>query len=285
MKMRLPQFDPLPFMKPIEKSAPYSRSYVRSPLSLVIFASVTIFFYLFFAENRYTATDPLAHLVLTAIWGVVYFLSFYWFMGKTMLWLVSRNIPMVVAFMIFFFIGANLEAIIGFVMLHGNKTFEGYAWHVLSTTIVCFPASVIALLYFEASYRQSATYDPKLMPIWLPVSRKDNMLLSHLPLDKRGKILKLKAANQYVEVTTTNGAHEIRMTLSNAAQLMSEKQGIHLHRSIWLNYDEITDLKYSKGNPRVVDVRGNLVPVSRENVSKIKAFLGMKRRLEQNSNN
>jgi DNA-binding LytR/AlgR family response regulator len=280
--MPVPQFEPLPFMKPIEQSAPHSRSYVRAPLSLVIFASVTIFFYLFFAENRYTATDPLAHLVLTGIWGVIYFLSFYWFMGKTMLWLVSRNMPMVVAFMIFFFIGANLEAMVGFVLLDGDKSFEGYAWHVLSTTIVCFPASVIALLYFEARYRQSATYDPKLMPIWLPVSRKDNMLLSRLPLDKRGKILRLKAANQYVEVSTTNGMHEIRETLSNTVKLVPEKDGIQLHRSIWLNYDEIADLKYVKGNPRVVDIHGNLVPVSRENVDQIKTFLTKRHRLGQN---
>ena len=107
------------------------------------------------------------------------------------------------------------------------------------------------------------------------MKRSENLLLALLPLEKRGKIIRLQAANQYVEVTTDKGTYDLRSTLKSAMEMLPESHGIHLHRSIWLHRDQIKELGYENGNPCVYDSNGEAIPVSRNKVPLVKKHLNI----------
>ena len=170
----------------------------------------------------------------------------------------------------FFSIFIIIEACSAALLLEGYDSWSVVFWHVVSTQAVFAMFIATCTLIFEVRIRNIFGSNPDKVPIWWPVTRDVDLLQTLLPKEKQGKLRKLQAANQYVEVTTDKGKHDLRISLKSLLELVAENEGIHLHRSIWLHRDQIKELVYDKGNPRVIDINGDFIPVSRGKIDKVK---------------
>lgn len=101
----------------------------------------------------------------------------------------------------------------------------------------------------------------------------DHGLYRFLPVHIRGPIHEISSANQYIKITTEHGSFELRMPLRDAIRLLSEDEGLKVHRSFWIAKSQIKRLVYESGNPRVIDCKGKRLPVSRPMVPAIKTVL------------
>lgn len=276
----------LTHLHPIERAAPQVRKLVLHPACVAVFLSLTVFFFIFYADNRYSAQSTFSQFLLTFGWGIIYFTSFYSFMGTPILKLIERNIPMTWCYFGFFLIIATIEAVLGFVFFPRDHALSQFFWHIVSTQVAIIPAIVICGLFFEADMRAIISQEPERLPYWMPIKRglepivhaqeaqsQTSTLLDQLPETMRSDIIRLESRNQYVEVTTLRGQAELRMTLKAAIDALPIGEGLRLHRSIWLRRDQIADLVYISGNPRLLDIHGNQFPVSRSKVAELKRMI------------
>ncbi len=144
---------------------------------------------------------------------------------------------------------------------------------IVLSTLICIHVTAPTL-------RKLLGHAPELVPIWWPVSNIRVPLLLRLPNEHRNRVRRIHAANQYVEVVTETGTTLLRMSLKNAIALLPEASGWHCHRSLWIARDEVQDLVYFKGQPRVIDMEGLSFAISRAHVPEIRAHLARKRDTE-----
>lgn len=88
--------------------------------------------------------------------------------------------------------------------------------------------------------------------------------------ENRGEVLEISAEDKYCMVKTKNGSELVRISLSDACDLLdNEPIGIKIHRSYWLNFKQMDRLQYVNGNPRIILKNGEKLPVSREQTKKV----------------
>jgi len=264
------KFSRLPFIKPANQSAHKVQRLVLHPAAVAVFLFVTTFFFLFYAENRYSTYPTRDQFLFNYGWGLIYFWCFYFYMGKPVQFLVTHNFPMVWCWSIYFICISTIEAIFVTFIIKEHSGFIALLWHVLSTMTVIVPAILINGFYFEKQIRNFLSDEPEKVPYWQRYNSELIALYEHLPKHVRGKILRIEAMNQYIQVVTDNGTAELRMSLQAATDLLPNGLGLRVHRSVWLNSDEINALIYVDGNPRVVLHSGEKFPVSRNKVEAVK---------------
>jgi len=64
------------------------------------------------------------------------------------------------------------------------------------------------------------------------------------------------------------------MSLAEAQGKVPAADGMRIHRSHWVAFDQMVRLKFENGNPKLVITSGETLPVSRGQVSKLKKHLG-----------
>ena len=245
---------------------------MRTPVVTSIFVLVTLFFVVFLVEARFGVPIWPVGLVLTLVWTVIYYAVFYAVYWRVMRALVRRNVPLLLIFLGYFSVLALTEFAIGPLYLPVDWTWDRVIWYV-STSIAVFPAATaICMLFYEGALRGGFAVFPEALPYWLPVPERIDRLSHHLPTTKRGRLRRIEARNQYVEITTDQGAHILRMKLSEAVAATAG-DGLQVHRSIWLAESEIRDLIYIDGNPKVVDTDGALWSAGRKKVPAIRAMI------------
>ncbi len=77
------------------------------------------------------------------------------------------------------------------------------------------------------------TINPLLPP------RSDNPFLSRLNADIGARLIRLQMRDHYVETYTSKGMQLIHMRFSDAISSLSDFNGYQVHRSHWVNLDEI----------------------------------------------
>jgi len=233
-----------------------------------------LFFIVFFAQHQFKLDDTSIRFLQIAIWAFVYFFAVYWFSGKSLNYFMSRNIPFVVCMFIVLSIVAYMEAGVGWYLHRQELKFSDFIWHGFSKQVVFIATIVICSMFFEKKFKEILGYDPENVPFWFPVNRDVDQILALLPRVYRGKLLKLKASRQYVEVTTDKGTFELRASLKSLVDILPKNRGVHLHRSIWLNINQMKELTYNdNGNPVVIDIHDNVIPVGRTRIDLVKKAL------------
>ncbi|MEM1345576.1 MAG: LytTR family DNA-binding domain-containing protein, partial [Pseudomonadota bacterium] len=94
-----------------------------------------------------------------------------------------------------------------------------------------------------------------------------------LPPETRGRVLRMSAENQYVRITTVAGETLLRCTLSEAAERVPQGEGLRVHRSHWLAFDQVAELGYRRGNLQATTRDGRIVPIGRAQSKVLKARL------------
>jgi hypothetical protein len=88
-------------------------------------------------------------------------------------------------------------------------------------------------------------------------------LLSRLPVEKQGRLLHLRMADHYVEVTTDRGTELLLLRFSDAIAETEGVAGLQVHRSHWVALDAVQRAGREGGRPVLELETGAVVPISR----------------------
>ncbi len=89
------------------------------------------------------------------------------------------------------------------------------------------------------------------------------LILSRLPAEVHGPLLRMSSRDHYVDVHTALGSASVLIRLSDAIREASLVQGLQVHRSHWVACDAIEGLVRRSGQIRLILRDGTDVPVGR----------------------
>lgn len=105
-------------------------------------------------------------------------------------------------------------------------------------------------------------------------------ILDRLPVEKRGRLVRLEVQDHYVLVVTGAGGEMVLMRLADAVRETAPVDGMQVHRSHWVAKDGIARLERRRGGKLViVTTDGVVVPVSRANIAGVRNWIGGARRV------
>ncbi len=111
--------------------------------------------------------------------------------------------------------------------------------------------------------QEAFQYPPTLTVNSLTTSERDNILLSKFDTDTEVHLIRLTMRDHYVEIFSNQGSQLIHMRFSEAIDTLSDFNGMQIHRSHWVNFDEVIDIIKSKGKILFKMSDGAQVPISR----------------------
>jgi hypothetical protein len=94
-------------------------------------------------------------------------------------------------------------------------------------------------------------------------------LMERLPLEKRGRLIRIEAQDHYLSIVTSAGESLILMRLSDAEALLAGADGLRVHRSHWVMRTEVQQHNRREGRDFLVMSDGAEVPVSRGSRPKV----------------
>ncbi len=100
--------------------------------------------------------------------------------------------------------------------------------------------------------------------------QSDNPFLSRINTDMGTKLIRLTMRDHYVEVHTCQGMHLIHERFSDAVAALSEFNGTQVHRSHWVNLDEVCDVVKTTGKTAFKMSDGAIIPISRGKLAGLK---------------
>jgi hypothetical protein len=257
-----------------------SRADVLDALRAYHLHPVTIFCYLFPLSILLTGLmkpefdilglSPFASDLLTAAKVVVFWLFSYFFLGRLCWLALQRGLPIFVVPLMLWIVAVVLSQALTSLIFNG---YDLNMVRIYRQSVLGLPGLLFSFYAATPMMREKMGHIPDLVPIWTRPQPLSDVLLLHLPPEKRGRIRRIHAANQYITVVTDKGEAMLRMGLSTAAALMPEKAGWLCHRSLWIARDEVAALSFTKGQPKIVDQDGTTYPISRAAVPEIRAYL------------
>lgn len=165
--------------------------------------------------------------------------------GRSKLWRRAGWVPFALC------LAAIVQAV-NRVVFGGWASWADYLWLVGVVLAVCLLIE-LALALFAPPVRQTATVaDPP-----------EKTFLNRLPLERRGKLIRIEAQDHYLSVVTEAGAALILMRLSDAETMLREAGGLRVHRSHWVRCAAVQAHRRREGRDFLVMQDGSEVPVSR----------------------
>ncbi|PCJ07437.1 MAG: hypothetical protein COB16_11085 [Rhodobacteraceae bacterium] len=142
--------------------------------------------------------------------------------------------------------------------------------------IITVPVAIGFLIFVQAvkhTITEVFAQDPQYFPLWQPAPINSCGLQSLLQPALRGRVRRISVESQYLRIFTDQGQSVIRCSLGKATGLLPQESGIRIHRSHWLACEDIDNLHFDNGNPRITDSFGDILPVSRSTVDAIRGKL------------
>jgi hypothetical protein len=211
----------------------------------------------------------LGHALTTLKVGA-YWLFSWALMGHIAWWAMRRGLPFIAVPMGLWVVAVALTQIIPVLFV---PAFDFSLLRILRQSSLTLPSTIVAVYATAPMLRERMGFIPELVPIWSPNVRISVPLLLKLPPDRRGRLRRIHAANQYIEVVTDLGTTLLRMSLRDAVALVPQDRGWLCHRALWIRRDEVASLTFLRGQPRVTDRDGNVWPISRTAVPEIRDWL------------
>lgn len=248
------------------------RAYNTHPVTLYTYVLPLMMLFVGLMKPEYPDLDVpvfVGHM-LTTVKVLVFWLLSWTSLGALAWWLMPRGVPFVVIPS-----GLWLVAVLGSQAL-SVLLVPDFQWswlRLLRQATLTLPATLVAVYAAGPLLRERLGDIPELVPIWTFNVLVRVPLLLKLPIDRRGRLRRIHAANQYVEVVTEQGTTLLRMTLRDAVALVPEDKGWWCHRSLWIRRDEVVSLTYLRGQPQITDRDGQVWPISRKSVQDIRDWL------------
>lgn len=215
------------------------------------------------------APELVGHL-LTAFKVLVYWAFSWAFLGHLAWWLMHRGVPFVMVPIGLWVLAVLVSQGASLLFI---PDFDWKGMRILRQASLTLPSTLVAVYAAAPVLRDRLGVMPELVPIWTFNLQVRVPLLLKLPANRRGRLRRIHAANQYVEVVTEQGTTLLRMSLRDAVALVPAEKGWLCHRSLWIRRDEVVSLGYVRGQPQITDSEGQFWPVSRASVPEIRAWL------------
>jgi hypothetical protein len=214
----------------------------------------------------------LGWLLLVAL-GITTWALFYVAFAQV-IWLAAiRNIPMILSGIMFCLLVSVLLVALFVVLLGHIQPVERIIVELSKTFVLMMLGLIIVLSIHQDAIDQELIFDNFGFPVWRPINK--NMFEHHveMPPALRKDILFIQSANQYIEVHTPDGKHDLRMSLTKAETFLDTSIGTRVHRSHWVKNSEMKHLTYQNGNPFIELYIGSSLPVGRNMVETVKAHI------------
>lgn len=248
------------------------RDYLTHPVTLYTYVLPLTMLFTGLMKPEFPDLDAPAYVghLLTTAKVLVFWLLSWLVLGRVAWALMPRGVPFAAIP-----VGMWLVAVVGSQLL-SLAIIPGFEWswlRLMRQIILTLPATLIAVYAAAPVLRARLGEMPELVPIWTFNVQVRVPLLLKLPPDRRGRLRRIHAANQYVEVVTEQGTTLLRMALRDAVALVPEDKGWWCHRSLWIRRDEVVSLTYLRGQPQITDRDGQTWPISRKSVQDIRDWL------------
>lgn len=251
-----------------------AHAYMKHPVTLYTYALPLTLLFVGLMKPEYPnldAPEHVGHLITSAkvlvFWGANWLL-----LGPILWWAMPRGVPFVAVPMTLWLVAVVGSQALSLLIVPG---FE-WSWvRLFRQATLTLPSTLVAVHAVAPILRERLGNIPELVPIWSPKVGVRVPLLLKLPPDRRGRIRRIHAANQYVEVVTDQGITLLRMSLREAVALLPADKGWWCHRSLWIRRDEVVAVTYTRGQPQITDRDGQTWPISRKSVAEIRDALNM----------
>ena len=87
--------------------------------------------------------------------------------------------------------------------------------------------------------------------------------LRHLPLDRRGPLIRIEAQDHYLNVVTQRGSALVLLRLQDAVAALQTADGLQVHRSHWVAKNAVAQHRRIQGRDFLLLKSGDEIPVSR----------------------
>ena len=103
-----------------------------------------------------------------------------------------------------------------------------------------------------------------------PAAAAGPAIMRRLPMERRGRLLRLSVQDHYVEVHTERGMHLVLMRLADAIDEAEGVPGLRVHRSHWVALEAIAGARREEGRVVLALHDGTMIPVSRGNIQALR---------------
>lgn len=151
-------------------------------------------------------------------------------------------------------------------------SFPEYA-EFFCVTLLITSVIYVAIWYFsymvEMRILHTQTDPPLTAPLVAPItgiasqSCPIGQFLRKIGPDAGSKLIRLSMSDHYIEAHTDTGMHLVYMRFADAISDLSAADGAQVHRSHWVNFDEIKSVSKDSGNSYFVMSDDALVPIAR----------------------
>jgi hypothetical protein len=248
------------------------RAYMTHPVTLYVYALPLTLLLTGLFKPEFTQPDLpefVSHF-LTFSKVAAYWL-FCWLVLGHVLWAtMRRGLSFLAVVMGLWVVAVLLSQGLTVLLVAGTE----WSWlRILRQATITLPASLVAVYASAPALRERLGHIPELVPIWWSNVSVQIPLLLKLPPDKRARIRRIHAANQYIEVVTDAGSAMLRLSLRDAVSLMPAETGWLCHRSLWIRKEEVVALSFKRGQPQITDRDGNAYAISRASAPEIRDWL------------
>ena len=221
-------------------------------------------------EFTYLGVPEFVSYLLTGAKVGVYWLFMWALLGHILWFALRRGLSVAIVVNGLWVLAVLLSQLATMLLVDG----AGWSWmRILRQATLTFPATLVAIHAAAPAMRERLGMIPELVPIWRTNVSVEVPLLLKLPQEKRARIRRIHAANQYVEVVTDAGSAMLRISLREAISLIPPESGWLCHRSLWIRKEEVVALGYQRGQPQITDRNGGVYSISRAAVPIIRDWL------------
>ena len=242
-------------------------------------STIAIFVLILIAEgplNKGSLLQALPELpswILLSGIGTLTWAFFYAFFGFVIWGAALRNIPAIISGLVFCF-GTTVFLVVLFVYLLGHlQPFDQIVSELFNVSVMMTLGMIVILIAHQDSLLKQLNTEHRAFPIWQRTYVNDLKQDDVIPVILRENILYIQTANQYIEVNTSVGKHELRMSLTKAETYLDGAIGTRVHRSHWVRNTEMKALTYKNGNPFIELHCGECLPIGRNMVDPVKQII------------
>ncbi|MEJ6397056.1 LytTR family DNA-binding domain-containing protein [Yoonia sp. 208BN28-4] len=231
------------------------------PVILALAVGITVFTSLFAPGGRLAEYSIGVRLAVNGFNLLLYYAASYWFLGSFLAWGLQRYVPWIAIQFAFYLPLAVITGLIDSYIARGGFVMSDAVWSMVTSAAMVTIAILLAVLILR----------PRLEAVLRTLGRPGNLFWPHrppprtlvddLPAEVRGPVRKVQSANQYVDVTTDNGAATLRMPLKDAIDALPQEDGMRISRSVWLAFNHIASVEQSGGRLTITDGSGELFNV------------------------
>lgn len=221
----------------------------------------------------------ISYWVLACMVGYgVYAPIIYWFDRATMSRIAAHWHRVALGTFISSFVMALIIPILTWIFFATPIHWITHFFTIFPKTLVIGSAiTVIALIQDTVvAQRQKLMKSAKIIEAQEQSQQKEEIggakqLMAQIPIEKRGELLCLEMADHYIKIYTDKGHHLVLMRFKDALTILGNYPGVQTHRSWWVAYAAIEQVKRANRKVILVLTNGQEVPVSRTHSEVVKA--------------